>query len=107
MNKIILLLVLIVVFFTNCQQKEKEVPKCIKDSIVEFENSQPCNNIQIDEYIFQSNKVYVFNQGTFKPVVDKDCNQLGILGGFAGNNQINGESFLNAEFVKTIWKNQC
>ncbi len=107
MKKTVLALLFIVAILPNCKQSAKEVPKCINEAITEFEKKQPCTNIQIEEYVFQGNIVYVINQGSFSPVVDKDCNTIGALGGFAGNTEINGESFSNAEFVKIIWKNQC
>lgn len=53
--------------------------------------------------------VYVFNIGNTcgadmsSDVIDAECNNLGYLGGFDGNWEINGEDFSNAIFVKTVW----
>jgi len=54
--------------------------------------------------------VYVFDFGPCVadmalPVLSRDCDTLGFLGGFIGNTIINNQDFATAEFVKTIWFN--
>lgn len=112
MNKILLLFLVIITFISSCTRLEieEDTPKCVKDEIVEFDRNQKCDDIKVDEYTFQGNTVYVLAIGSTcgadmqSSVIDKDCNNLGELGGIAGNIEINGESFESAVFVKNIWK---
>ncbi len=98
--------------FSNCTRWkiEKDTPKCVKKEIVKFKRNQLCNDISVDEYIFQGITVYVFNIGNTcgadmsSKVIDSSCNELGAFGGFAGVTEINGEEFSSAVFVKTVWK---
>lgn len=112
MNKTLILILVISAFFSNCTRLEieKEVPKCVKDEIIAFDKNQSCNDIQVDEYTFQGNTVYLFVIGSTcgadmqNKVIDSDCNTLGALGGIAGNIEINGEDFSSAVFIKNVWK---
>lgn len=111
MNKILLLFLVIISFISSCTrfEIEKDTPKCVKDEIIEFNKSQTCSDIKVDEYTFQGISVFVFDSGTCgadmqSSAKDSECNSLGDIGGFVGNTEINGESFENAIFVKNIWK---
>lgn len=89
---------------------DKNAPSCIKQRVNDFSKSCCNSNAKVDEYTFQNNTVYVFDEGNCgadmaSQVYDKDCNSLGLLGGFAGNTKINGEDFSNAKHIKVIWKN--
>jgi uncharacterized protein DUF6970 len=59
--------------------------------------------------MFQNETVFVFTLGTCgadlqSEVIDSTCKTLGVIGGIDGIMEINGESFSNAVFVKTILK---
>ena len=88
---------------------EKDTPDCIKDKIVDFSKEQTCTDIKVDEYTFQGISVFVFESGTCgadmqSEVLDSECNNLGALGGITGNWEVNGESFEDAVFIKTVWE---
>ncbi|MGV3763026.1 DUF6970 domain-containing protein, partial [Parapedobacter sp.] len=63
----------------------------------------------VNQYRFQNQDVYVFDSRCccdwISKVMDADCKVIGGLGGLAGNTQINGEDFGNAEFVREVWRN--
>ena len=90
-----------------CEDILPGVPDCIEDQIREF-RKDPCDDKQVNLYRFQNQNVYVFGIDCCcdagSAVWDAECNQLGILGGFAGNTEINGEAFSNAEFILTVWE---
>jgi hypothetical protein len=63
----------------------------------------------VNEYLFQGKMVYVFSfddlgSDIAYSVVSSECKAIGFLGGFTGNDQINGESFSIAKFVRTVWE---
>lgn len=82
---------------------------CLGSQIRAFKKESLCDNASVQEFRFQQKLVYVFSNGhcgadlTGK-VIDDECNTLGMLGGIAGNLMINGESFANASYTRTIWK---
>ena len=111
MSKTLLSFLAIISIVSSCTrfEIEKDTPKCIKDKIIEFNKDQSCSDIKVDEYTFQGISVFVFDPGTCgadmqSNVIDTECNNLGALGGLAGNVEINGKSFESAVFVKTVWK---
>ena len=93
-----------------CKESEKEVlvPDCVKSLIGTFWFCDQSG--AVGQYSFQRQIVYVFDPGNCgadmqAPVYNDDCECLGALGGFAGNNIINGMSFSeNAKLIKIIWK---
>ena len=110
MTKLFILLVLVIVF-TGCHKSDndKGTPGCVVEKIIDFSKSSTCNDIRVDEYIFQENTVYAFEPGTCGAdmttgIINSECKILGHLGGISGNTKINGENFSNATFIKTIWK---
>ena len=111
-QSISLLLVFIVIGFSNCQKLdiEKDTPKCIKNLIKDFDKKQTCEKgVNVKKYTFQGITVYVFDPGTCgadmtSEVISSECNSLGFLGGITGNTDINGESFSNAILESTIWE---
>lgn len=99
------------IIFSGCAKLniDKDAPSCIKDKIKKFNKGALCSDPSVKEYTFQGKTVYVFSDGTCgadmtSQVIDANCNNLGHLGGFAGNYTINGEDFSNAKYVKTIWQ---
>ncbi len=110
MNKNLIVILVLITIISSCTRLEieKETPKCVKDEIVRFDKEQKCNDIRVDEYIFQGNTVYVFVIGSScgadmqSNVIDTACTSLGALGGLAGIVEINGENFNNAVFTKTV-----
>lgn len=107
-----LLILLTLVSIISCQKLdiEKGTPNCIENLIIDFENSQSCENgVNVKKYTFQGMAVYVFDPGicgfdVTSEVVDSECNSLGYLGGISGNTEINGEDFSNALFESTVWE---
>src|SRR5688500_6938739 len=108
--KIFGILITTVLAFTSCNKVdvEKGTPRCITKKIKEFNKSPAlCKDPTVDEYNFQGESVFVFNLGTCgrdfsSNVFDEDCNDLGYLGGFEGNDEINGARFsTSATFIKT------
>jgi len=96
-------------FLASCH-KEKPVPECIQSMIIAFSNnSLICEGgANVRQYTFQEQTVFVFDMGSCgadltSDVVDSDCNLLGRLGGFLGNTIINGETFSNAQYIRTVW----
>lgn len=105
-------LICFVLFFAFIQCKKtkggKDIPAAIKIAIEKFDKETNCNSAKVDEYKFQSQKVYVFDPGICgadmtSRVADENNTTLGYLGGIAGNTKINGEDFSNAKFIKTVW----
>ncbi len=96
----------------GCNRKDEidtTIPRCISNLIIAFEKTTSCNDAKVDQYIFQNQSVFVFRPGSCEAdmqaaVIGRNCNNLGSLGGIAGNTEINGNDFANAVFVKTVWK---
>lgn len=110
MKKICSLLVVLTVFtLQSCLKVPKETPECIKEMIKNNYATASCEDITVDQYYFQDQTVYTFNVCPDNPdagieVYNEECNYLGLLNGFSGNQYINGVKFYDhAEFVQTIW----
>lgn len=111
MKNIVLLLPLLVSCMCCSKHKiAKGTPECVEDKIEVFDQQIDCDqNVNVKEYSFQGEMVYVFDPGTCgadmtSEVIDSDCKTLGYLGGIAGNTEINGEDFSNANYKKTVWE---
>ncbi len=110
MKKIILLIISSVIVFTACNKLDiaEGTPNCVKHKINGL-NKNDCNTgVNVMEYTFQGETVYVLNPGNCTPdgmseVIDSHCKSLGSLWGFAGNKIINGEDFTNATYIRTVW----
>ena len=105
-----LLVFLLPLFFSSCEKIDSGTPDCIKD-LIRHGNFFKCETgAFVDLYTFQGHNVYVFEPGTCgadmaATVYSENCEQLGILGGYAGNTIINGVEFGQvAVKIKTIWK---
>ncbi|MCP4437387.1 MAG: hypothetical protein GY810_00275 [Aureispira sp.] len=109
MSKLLFTLTLALLLLSSCK-KESTTPECVEDKIKVFKTEVLCSEgAKVEQYSFQSQKVYVFHEGLCiadgtAEVIDLNCKTLGYLGGIMGNNKINGESFSNAELTKTLWK---
>ncbi len=112
MTKQLFLLLILTSVHISCNNEEENygvIPRCINNLITEFKQSASCNNSKVDQYLFQDQIVFVFAPGTCgadmqAPVIGFNCDTLGALGGIAGNTEINGEDFANAQFIKTVWE---
>ncbi len=96
---------------SSCNTDEDEIPTCLQDRIDTF-GEEICNTgANVKRYTFQGNETYVIFPGTCgadlsDEVLDEDCNTLGLLGGFSGGSDINGEAFYsNATLEETVWSN--
>src|SRR5687768_9433523 len=73
-------------------------PRCIELEMKDFYRHIRCDNSEVQEFLFQDMTVYVLGAGNCiadagSPVFNSNCVLLGILGGFTGNTEINGEEF--------------
>ncbi|MBK7959239.1 MAG: hypothetical protein IPK03_14775 [Bacteroidetes bacterium] len=94
-------------FLTSCSKSH--IPVCINKRIISFEKESCSQGAQVEQYLFQSKTVFVFQPGNCGAdmaahVVDSNCADLGFLGGIMGNTKINGEEFSQAKLIKTTWK---
>ncbi|RYD97650.1 MAG: hypothetical protein EOP54_10225 [Sphingobacteriales bacterium] len=113
--KYILLMSAGLMIFAACNKSGKITggSACIKGKVTDFRSgTEICSSgATVKQYTFQSQNVYVFDQGTCgadfaRPVLHENCDTLGFLGGIAGNGAINGQHFYdNATYVSTIWSN--
>ena len=111
MKTINLLVFLIPMFFTSCEKIDSDAPDCIKKLIKHPSGFINCETgASVNMYSFQGQNVYVFYPGSCgadmaSTVFSENCENLGILGGFAGNTKINGVEFGQvAVKIKTVWK---
>lgn len=102
----LLLLPFIIIAIYGCEKTEKQdgIPECITDKIKNLDESGNYRFTKVNEFVFQNKTVYVLVAGNLDEVIDCDCNNIGLLGGFAGNMEVNGEDFSNAVFVRTVWE---
>lgn len=86
-------------------------PACLDAELRNFLKSGascPSGNT-VKVYVFQQKTVFVIAPGSCGAdmaarVLNDKCEELGSLGGFSGNTQINNESFGNAVYKETIYK---
>ena len=104
----------LLIIFSACKKNNLEkAPECIQNMIGEFEkNGSTCTDgAKVDKYNFIEKTVYVFDPGLCgddmaSDVYDSNCEYLGFLGGFIGNDTIDGESFSDqATYQETVWEN--
>ncbi len=107
------LLFFFVALISNCKKDDSTViiPSCIEQKIQIFELDACKPGASVNEYLFQNEIVYTFDPGnciadSASEVYTDDCELLGILGGIAGFEDINGVNFSkNATLIKLVWKN--
>ena len=110
MKALIFISLCLITFCVSCNEIDFSdgTPKCMKDTIREWKK-YACKDASVDEYLFQNSTVFLLNASkcccdVASAVVDTECIQLGMLGGYEGNATINGEDFFaNATYVRTIW----
>lgn len=107
MNQFLFFLSLIGFILSSCSNSK--IPACINKRIISFEKEACSEGAQVEQYLFQSKTVFVFQPGNCGAdmaahVVDSNCTDLGFLGGIMGNTKINGEEFSQARLIKTTWK---
>ncbi|MBP7478292.1 MAG: hypothetical protein KA797_07200, partial [Chitinophagales bacterium] len=107
MNQYLFFLFLLGFILTGCSKSN--IPACISKKITAFEKEACSQGAQVEQYLFQSKTVFVFQPGNCGAdmaahVVDSNCADLGFLGGIMGNTKINGEEFSQAKLIKTTWK---
>lgn len=107
MNQYLFFLFLLGFILTGCSKSN--IPACISKKITAFEKESCSQGAQVEQYLFQSKTVFVFQPGNCGAdmaahVVDSNCIDLGFLGGIMGNTKINGEEFSQAKLIKTTWK---
>ena len=110
MKLFLLLLATFLIFFSACEEKQIEIPDCINALIKTYSFCENGGG-SVSQYSFQDKIVYVFDPGLCGAdmaagVYNESCQNIGILGGIAGINVVNGEIFIgHAKFIKTIWTN--
>lgn len=111
MENMIKFLLPLVIVLLGCSKAEgiEDVPSCISKEIEKFRLDNSCDKSKVDEYLFQNKKVYVFDDQLCccdytAEVRDEECQSLGFLGGFVGNQVINGENFSSALLLRHLWK---
>jgi hypothetical protein len=104
-----LLLATLLIFFSACEKEQVETPDCTNALIKTYSFCKKGGSVS--QYSFQNKIVYVFDPGLCGAdmaagVYNESCVNIGILGGIAGINVVNGEIFYgHAKFIKTIWTN--
>ncbi|NVO19225.1 MAG: hypothetical protein HXX13_05960 [Bacteroidetes bacterium] len=112
MKNLLVFLSVICILVTACKKNtsENSTPSCLQNSINQFKLYACESNATVKEYKFQGKIVYLMEPGNCgadmaSPVIDAECNSLGAIGGFTGNDSINGELFSNATYIRTVWHN--
>ncbi|SDY04980.1 DUF6970 domain-containing protein [Hymenobacter psychrophilus] len=119
MKRFLLLLTLGTLGLGSCDDTQESVEpgssSCITEKVQQFAKGSSCKTstptigASVKEYRFQERLVYVFDMGNCladasADVLDANCQRIGMLGGLAGINQVNGESFEKAELQRTLWQ---
>lgn len=110
-------LALPILFLLGCELVDfgldNDIPKCVRKKIRDFDGEvgfQCESGASVSKFLFNEREVYVFEPGNCgadmsSPVFDADCNELGSLGGFAGNLEIDGMIFHeNAVLIERVWE---
>ena len=110
MKKLTIIVILLTSLFFRCEKIDKDAPHCIEDKIRNFAKSNSCETASVGQWTFQGGNVYVFSEGSCgadggAAVYNESCEQIGYLGGIAGNMTINNVRFYEvAVFNKIIWE---
>jgi hypothetical protein len=86
------------------------LPNCLIDEIGFLGEHQCDDSANIAQYRFQKSIVYLIDPGYCADdqsyeVFNSDCEVIGQLGGFVGNEEINGLNFYkHAELIKIVWE---
>ena len=94
----------------SCNQ-HNDIDGCIEDMIANF-GSEICETgASVKRYTFQGETTYAINVGSCVAdyhdlILDEDCDTLGLIGGFGGATDINGDNYYDtATLEATIWQN--
>lgn len=94
----------------SCNQ-HNDIDDCIENRITNF-GSEVCESgASVKQYLFQGETTYAINFGTCVAdyhdlILDEHCDTLGLIGGFGGSTDINGDNYYdNATLEATIWQN--
>ncbi|MEC3879690.1 DUF6970 domain-containing protein [Parapedobacter sp. 10938] len=111
MDKLRMIALLLIATMLSCSKRDVgALTACMREEIAAFSTSDRiCDHAVVTEYVFQNQYVYVFNSACccdwVSEVKDAECKVIGGLGGFAGNNKVNGEDFGHAKFIREVWRN--
>ena len=107
--KFYLILSVISLSAISCNQNDNN--QCIDDRIANLGSEICSDGASVKRYTFQGETTYAINVGNcvvdyHDLVLDEECDTLGLIGGFGGLSEINGEDFYaNATLQETIWQN--
>ena len=108
--RLLTFLALTIVVTSSCNQ-HNDIDLCIEERIANF-GSEVCeNDASVKEYTFQGETTYAISFGSCLAdyhdlILDAECDTLGLVGGFGGISDINGENYYqNAILEATIWQN--
>ena len=94
----------------GCDDEAVCLPECIIEEIGNLGEHHCSDSANISQYIFQGSTVYLIDPGNCGDdqsydVVDSNCEVIGRLGGFVGNENINGVAFYeNAKLIAIVWQ---
>ncbi|MFN8288853.1 MAG: hypothetical protein U0U70_01225 [Chitinophagaceae bacterium] len=94
----------------QCNKAEYDAPSCIEAKIARLKAESKANPpAQVDEYIYNGKKVYLFNApccDQYSELYDESCNLLcAPYGGISGHGDGKCADFsANAQHVRVIWK---
>lgn len=107
MKKALIILAMVAI---SCNQ-HNDIDECIENRIANF-GSEVCESgAWVKQYTFQGETTYAIHYGACVAdyhdlVLDESCDTLGLIGGFAGLTEINGDDYYaNATLEATIWQN--
>lgn len=107
--KIYLILFVVSLHAMSCNQNDSN--QCIDDRIANLGSEICSDGASVKRYTFQGETAYAINVGNCVAdyhdlVLDEECDTLGLIGGFGGFSEINGEDFYaNATLQETVWQN--
>lgn len=94
----------------SCNQ-HNDIDDCIENRIANF-GSEVCENgATVKQYLFQGETTYAINYGPciadyHDLILDENCDTLGLVGGFGGVTDINGDNYYDTAILEsTIWQN--
>lgn len=94
----------------SCNQ-HNDIDECIEQHIAGFGTEICSSGAWVKKYTFQGETTFAIHPGECGAdmadlILDENCDTLGIVGGFGGLTDINGEDYYaNAVLVNTVWQN--
>ena len=112
MKNFTLSLAIVCILCLACRKSNEQdrTPTCLENSIAQFVLYACDTGATVKEYRFQGKIVYLMEPGSCGAdmqsiVLDRECNNLGALGGITGNTKIDGVEFSTATYIRTVWHN--